>query len=323
MDVSRLRALVAVVDENGFTIAAERLGVTQSTVSRAVAALERDLGVPLLVRVPRGTHTLTEVGVRVVEQARQILDRVELIDAIAHTEREQAGGDLRVATLPSVGPLLAPVVAAFGREHPGIRVTLLEGRDHELSQWLTTGFADVMTTAENVDTAQGARPAHPLAIDRWMCALAADHPLAGQAAVPVTDLDDDTFLLSDGGCEPLVRALYADAGADVRVDHRIADMATLLTLVREGVGVTVVPELSLAGFAGIVAVPVATRLARSVHLTPAAGTRLRLPVARFLQFATQLAARTDRPSSLGRESRAAASELLPGVALGYMDGSRR
>lgn len=291
MEVTQLRALVAVIDEDGFTGAADRLGVTQSSVSRAVAALERNLGIPLLVRGPRGVHTLTGIGARVAEQARHILDRIELIDALARSEREEATGSLRLGIMPSVGPLLAPLIAAFSREHPCIRITLLEGRDDELTQWLSTDFIDAATMATNVPLTitqpdMPSVPEYRLTDDRWMAVLPTDHPLAKLPIMQLGDLEDDTFLMSGGGCEPLVRDIYDRVGLTCRIDFKIADTATLLTLVREGMGITIVPELSVADFTGISVIPVDTELQRRVYLTATADPARRT-ISRFLDFVSQ------------------------------------
>jgi hypothetical protein len=123
-----------------------------------------------------------------------------------------------------------------------------------------------------------------VAEDRMIAVLDHDHVLATQASVSLADLSDDPFILSDGGCEPLLRQMYKAAGLDLRPKLRVRDMATLLALVREQVGVTVIPELSFTDPRGLVAVPVEPLTHRRLVLTthsqdvgPAAHAFLDLP----------------------------------------------
>src|SRR6476469_7365785 len=89
-EVRELRALLAVVDAGTFTAAADALGVSQASVSRAVAALERSLGARVLRRTTRAV-SLAPVGARAVGHARRVLEEVAAIQRVV----EQAGGDLR------------------------------------------------------------------------------------------------------------------------------------------------------------------------------------------------------------------------------------
>lgn len=263
MELHQLRAVVAVVDEQGFTGAAARLRVSQSTVSRAVAGLERDLGVRLLERDPRGQHRLSPIGERVVEHARYVLARMSMLEDIAQQSRSGHGGRLRIGTMPSLGPVLARLAAAHQRRHPGDRVVLLEGKDTEVITWLEEGYVDVATVAENITARNDTQPlgssGFELIRDTWVAVMRHDHPLAGENGIRLPDLDDDPLLVSDGGCESLLRDLYATAGATFAVIMRIADMTTLLTLIEEGMGVSVIPSLSMRHFPALVAVPLARR----------------------------------------------------------------
>jgi DNA-binding transcriptional LysR family regulator len=285
MELAQLRALVTVVDEGGFTNAAQVLGLNQSTVSRAVAALEEQLGIPLLVRGSHGRHQPTAAGAEIVHQGRRVLDSVNGIEAIARTERADLTGHVRIATLPSAGPLIAADVARFTHAHPGVTASLLEGTDGEISGWLADGQIDLGTVAVNIprpgpgtgaapEADAGQVPPGAVIVDRWICALPRDHPLAGETVIELPDLADDDFLMSDGGCEPQVRELARAAGARIRVTQRIRDIGTLLVLVREGFGVTVVPELALDCAAGIATAAVATQFRRCVFIQ-AGSTRSR------------------------------------------------
>ncbi|SFQ68971.1 DNA-binding transcriptional regulator, LysR family [Amycolatopsis arida] len=128
MTLQQLRYLVAVADHGTITAAAAALYVAQPALSRAVHALERELGVTLLTRTGRGT-ALTAEGRRVVRLARSALDVVDRIAGGAHGEREGKPATLRVVATPTLAAhLVGELVPAFTRRHPGTRVEVL-GRD--------------------------------------------------------------------------------------------------------------------------------------------------------------------------------------------------
>jgi DNA-binding transcriptional LysR family regulator len=263
MNLAQFRGLVAVADEGSFTAAAAVLGLTQSGVSHAVASLERELGLTLLSRSRDGV-TLTTHGKDVLVHAREALRRVDRIAEDAAAAAEQHRGRLRVAAVPSACPLLAPLIAAFGHRFPEVDVVLLEGTDDEVAHWLRDRVADL-----GVQIATGLSDGVSLAEDRMVAVLDRDHPLATQTSLNLADLTDDPFLLSDGGCEPLLQRMYHATGLTLQSKLRVRDMTTLLALVREHVGITVIPELSLTDRRGLAAIPITPPTYRRLILTPA------------------------------------------------------
>ncbi|MFD0349779.1 LysR family transcriptional regulator substrate-binding protein [Kitasatospora aburaviensis] len=107
-----------------------------------------------------------------------------------------------------------------------------------------------------------------LGADSMHALLRRDHPLAGESAVDVADLEDDDFLLSEGGCERHIRESYRRAGARFAPRHRIRDLNTLIGMVHAGVGVSVMPALALTMLpADCVLVPIRPAVHRTLTLT--------------------------------------------------------
>lgn len=267
MNLAQLRTFVCVVDEGSFTRAAAMLGVTQSGASHAVASLERELGLPLIHR-GRAGGGLTAHGERMLPHAREALRRIDRIVEDAATVTGRHFGRLRLACVPHVCQLLAPLIAEFRRRYPDVEVVLLEGTDEEVTKWVDEEIADLAVSS----TAEFERGI-PLAEDRLVAVVNREHALAQATSVSLADLADEPFILSDGGCESLIRRLYCTAGLPLRSKLRVRDMSTLLALVREQVGVTIIPELSFADPQGLTAIPVtpATRRCLSLvtrHTTP-------------------------------------------------------
>ncbi|MFG2292795.1 LysR substrate-binding domain-containing protein [Streptomyces sp. NPDC048603] len=150
--LAQLRYLVAVADCRSITGAAASVFVAQSALSRAVQAMERDLGVELLARRGRGVD-LTPEGARVVRLARTVLDAVEAIDDIGTAHGRNARATLTLVTTPTLAlDLAADLVPAFTARHTGVdvRLTQYDGRE-ALVQTLLDGRAELALVDLPVD----------------------------------------------------------------------------------------------------------------------------------------------------------------------------
>ena len=145
MDLRALRYFVETVRQNSFTVAAERLHVTQSTVSKMIRQLEDEIGQPLLIREGRQVR-LTDVGHILFERGQEALGVVrelsrEVTDLTALTR-----GELTVGMPPMVNLLFSPVVKAFCERHPGLRLTLQENGGQVIEQQVASGELEVGVT---------------------------------------------------------------------------------------------------------------------------------------------------------------------------------
>lgn len=247
MNLAHWRLLVAVADEGTISRGADRVGISQSGASQALAQLEASLGFAVFVRERRQVE-ITALGRRVIEHARSMLGGLQAIRALADDSRGVSGVRIRLASFPSIiSGVLPPLLRDFRRRHPGIEVVTVEGTDVEVEHWLAAGMVDVgvvMNPAADRD---------PLALgsDEWMAVLPQAHPLGRRATgggVALSELAGEPFILATGGCTVNGQRLMSDAGlemADVRVTVR--DWASACVLVREGLGVSLVPESTLPG----------------------------------------------------------------------------
>lgn len=243
MKLTQLRALIAVADAGSFTAAAESIGVTQSGLSQALAALEEALGVKLLARQRHGVE-LTAFGERALAHARAALGHLEAIRREATEATGVEIASLRIAAFPSVfATVLPPLLRRFRALHPGIEAVLLETDDREVERWLEAGTIDLGVVL-NPSPESGAVP---VGQDAWVCVLPAGHRLARRATLPLIELVAEPFVLATGGCHVHAGMLAEDAGlsfTDVRMEVR--DWTSAIALVREGVGVAIVPESTLS-----------------------------------------------------------------------------
>jgi DNA-binding transcriptional LysR family regulator len=239
----QLRALVAVVDHGGFTAAARHLRITQSGISQALATLESTLDVPLVTRDRTGV-SVTHVGETILTHARAALAEIESIRQHAAQAAGLECGTVRIASVGSAAArLLPPVLRTFRRRHPAIDVVLLEGTDQEVIAWIRSRVADVGFAGAGAADVTGLTT-DVVVEDELLLIVPAAHRLAHRERVRLTELRDEPFLMSAGGCEPIIRAAADRARVELSVRMVVRDIGALIALVNEGCGVTLLPELA-------------------------------------------------------------------------------
>ncbi|MFD8767221.1 LysR family transcriptional regulator [Streptomyces mirabilis] len=266
MRLSQLRVLLAVAEHGGFTAAAEQTGMSQPHVSRAVAALETDLGTALLVRRRDGV-ALTEAGQRAVARAREAVRHFDLIRPDVAAAAGQVTGSLRLASLPSAtGTLIAARLRTFTDRYPQVRVHLLEGFGPEIRGWLKNGAAEigvVTLPAPGLHTV-------PLGADEMVALLPRGHALTAADTVTVQALAREPFILSSGGCRPVILDAAHRADATLDVAYEAGELSAIVAMVGSGLGVSIVPTLGLpADLGGAVTRPLDPPISRALALAVA------------------------------------------------------
>lgn len=280
VSIASLRVLLTIVETGSFTRAADRLGMTQSGISQAVRSLESALHGGVLLSRDRNGVKLTALGEKVAGHARRILTHVDCIRQEASAAVGIRTGKVRIASVASAAARLLPAsIRAFQRQYPKIEIVLVEGTDQEVRDWVLAGIVEIGFAA----VPQKGLTSRKIASDEVFLVAPKAHRLAGRSSVLLADIEDEPFLMSQAGCEPMIRSLFRSAGIGPRVVLEVRDVSTLLALVREGVGVSLVPELAIPpGTRGIATVPLDPRRSRNLGVllapkspqSPAAGAFL-------------------------------------------------
>lgn len=243
MRFHHLRALAAVADKSSFTAAAAALEISQSSLSHAIADLEKELGTSLFVRDRRGAQ-LTETGRRVLVHAREALASLESIRAEAAGLRGVLSGRLRIGSIPSATvDLLPKAMAQFSRRHGGVELVLLEEPSQgmqQLIEWLGNGTIDVALLEMPVNGVEVV----PLIQDELCAIVSSRSPLAVFKQLSVRDLAKEPFILSRYSTERLIHAAYAREGLAPAIRFELQDLGTLVSMVREGLGISIVPRVA-------------------------------------------------------------------------------
>jgi DNA-binding transcriptional LysR family regulator len=238
---AQLKVLLAVADAGGFSVAGERLAMSQPGVSRAVASLEEELGVQLLIR-QRGAVSLTNVGVHVAMHARGVLAHSEAIRQEAGQVAGSYAGRLRVGSLPSLSAeIVSPILARFHDQHPGAQVELFEAHEEDVLYWIRNRSVDVGLVAREPADLDFTH----LRDTELLGVLHAAHPAADVESVPLAALENDPFVMPRNGFERLIAERFATEGRVPRVEFEVSETSSAVAIVGAGLGVAVVPDLLL------------------------------------------------------------------------------
>lgn len=249
MNLRDLEYLVALAEHRHFGRAANACFVSQPTLSTQLKKLETQLGVDLIERGPRSV-LLTPAGEKVVARARVIMTEAEGIRGIARQARDPRAGTLRLGAFPTLAPYLFPhVVPAVHAAFPDLELLLVEEKTPELTAQLVDGRLDAAILALPVDS--DAFEAAPLFREDFVLAAPAGHPLVDglstEEHIDTTVLaGEPLLLLADGHClRDQALEVCQQVGAGERAGFRATSLETLRMMVAAGVGVTLLPELSV------------------------------------------------------------------------------
>jgi LysR family transcriptional regulator, hydrogen peroxide-inducible genes activator len=245
MNLRDLKYLVALMDHKHFGHAAEACFVSQPTLSTQIKKLEEELGVALVERNPRHVM-LTDVGLEIAGRARFVLDEVNQMRELARRTRDPESGTVRLGIFPTLAPYLLPhVIPQIRRRFPKLTLLLTEEKTEEILRRLRDGRLDAAIVALPVGDA--ALHEEFLFEERFLLAMPESHPLAGRKKVTTADLEDmQLLLLEDGHClRDQALAVCRLSGADEQSGFRATSLETLRQMVGSGVGITLLPALSV------------------------------------------------------------------------------
>lgn len=245
--LKQLRHLVLLADHGHFGRAAQAAHVTQSTLSASLKELETLLQASLVERTKRRV-AFTPLGLETVARARRVLREAEELFLSAQAGRAPLTGTIRLGVIPTVGPyLLPPVLPALRRAWPQLKLYLREDLTERLLEELRASRLDALLVALPYDC--GPVEAEILFDDGFMAALPRDHPLVGGGPIATESLESETLLLlRDGHCLR-DHAISACGLPPLRHpdEFEATSLPTLVQMVANGLGVTLLPQLALDG----------------------------------------------------------------------------
>jgi LysR family transcriptional regulator, hydrogen peroxide-inducible genes activator len=242
-----LRAFVAVAGKRHFGSAATTLGVSQSTLSQALAALETGLGSHLVERSTRRVRVTPE-GMQLLPLAQAVIDAAEAFTAAAAGASDPLQGSLRLGLIPTVAPYVLPaVLAGLAERLPALSLQVVEDQTERLWTALREGALEAALISLSLPKPAGTDglTAIPIYDEDFLLALPSGHPLSGKRRVPVSALAELPLLLLDEGHCLRDQALDVCQKAGVQADladTRAASLATAVQCVAGGLGATLIPQ---------------------------------------------------------------------------------
>ncbi len=240
----QLRYLVTLSETLNFRRAAESLYVTQSTLSAGIKELENVLGAMLVERDKRNVR-FTPLGFEVVERARKMLAQAEDLVQLARGSQEPLSGLLRLGVIPTVAPFLLPMVLPVLREaHPHLKLYLREDITDRLLARVESGELDLALIALPYDT--GDLVVRELFKDEFWFVARQGERLARDKEIAIRDIDTArVLLLEEGHClrDHTIEACGARRMAARHSELEATSLFTLLQMVHNGMGITLLPEM--------------------------------------------------------------------------------
>ena len=302
MDVRRLRLLRELADRGTIAATAQACSLTPSAVSQQLAVLQREAGAPLLIRDGRRV-ILTEAARVLVARTERILAELEAARADIAALEGGVGGVVRLGAFPTAASTLVPAaIAACRAQHPDLQVMLQEWETDEGITALKAGDVDVLVLYEYnllTDVAEAGIELTPLITESLLAAVPEALPLpAGQLSLNV--FRDQPWIAprSDTALRTTLERACGMAGFAPRFDYTSDDYTVILSLVRAGLGVTLLPQLAIDRLSADVRVHSVTgpALSRKVSAAVRAGSAPAPAIASLLTSLRDAATQIQLPS---------------------------
>lgn len=235
-------ALLKIIEAGSFTKAAELLGYTQPALSQMIASLEKELSIKLLYRSRYGVQ-LTPEGERLLPSIQSTVTQYEAMRRTVDEVRGLDSGVVRIGTVSSVSCHWLPaMIRMFWEKHPNIQLLLYQGDYTSISEWVRSGVVDFgfvnPHAVQDMETTV-------IKSGEFRAVLPEQHPLAKQHALVLEDIADEPFLLLEEGAysEPL--EAFRAAGIRPNIKLRVHDDYSILSMVEQGLGISILTKLVL------------------------------------------------------------------------------
>lgn len=245
MTITQLQYVLAVAEHKNFTLAAEKSFVTQPTLSMQIQKIEEELGILIFDRTKKPIQ-LTEIGQKIVNQAKNIVNESGRIKDIVEQQKGFIGGEFRLGIIPTVMPTLLPMfLNNFIKKYPKVKLIIEELNTEEIISKLKNG---------HLDAAIAATPLHEekikevvLYFEPFVAYVPSNHAMSAKEEIEVSDLNiDEILLLQDGHCFRdgiLNLCKSSDVSENTHFSIQSGSFETLIRLADEGLGTTLLPYL--------------------------------------------------------------------------------
>ncbi|WP_338654857.1 LysR family transcriptional regulator [Sporosarcina psychrophila] len=247
MDLKQLSYFVSVVDHMSFSKAAEKLHISQPSLSNAIKNLERDLGFQIIERNTRNSR-LTEAGEVLYGRAIHLLSEMAIVKKEMEEVKLIGKGELQIGMIESVKYWIPKVISLYNKKFPEMHIRLMEvlsGDDvkNSLRKYETHAIITNQQIKEvDIETV-------PLYKEKLVLVLHENHPMATRESIMLKELEQEPFIISTEGFqtrEDILRAFELEDTVPT-IKYEIERFETALSLVGENLGIALIPENYLQG----------------------------------------------------------------------------
>lgn len=245
MTITQLQYVLAVAEYKNFTLAAEKCFVTQPTLSMQVQKIEEELNVLIFDRSKKPIQ-LTDIGQRIVTQAKNIVSEASKIKDIVDYQKGFIGGEFRLGIIPTIMPTLLPMfLNNFIKKYPKVKLIIEELNTNEIIHRLKNGHLDAAIAATPLEDEQIKEIV--MYYEPFVAYIPDSHNVSKKEEIEIEDLNlDEILLLQDGHCFRngiLNLCKNQNAGSTNSFQIESGSFETLIKLADEGLGTTLLPYL--------------------------------------------------------------------------------
>ena len=304
MTHSKYEIFLKTAETGNITRTAERLHYTQAGVSHAIAALEKETGFALFLRSSNGVE-LTENGKRLLPAVQELVNQQRNLEQMIHEINGEVSGTLRVGIFSSVAIHRMPqIMREFQRRHPRVRFELRFGDYDTIAEDILHGRSDCgflsAPAPENLCF-------YPLYQDSMQVLLPPRHPLAKKPYLTLAEVKREPLIMQRKGSDNDMRRVLEQDKLPFTIRHLVNDDFSVIAMVENGFGITIMPEMIPASYKGIFEMrPLQPPQIRTIGIAGSAPAKTGLLTRTFILFLTEENVQT-RNAQTGGEKQDAGS----------------
>lgn len=291
MDIDQLKSLLVIVKYPNFTDASYELCMSQSSVSKLIGKVEREIGVRLFDRTPRGIR-LTLAGEEFIKYAQQLINLYEKMRTDMKEYCALERGHLTIGSISEMGRRgLTSIVAGFFNKYPGIQLDIIEKLPADLFDLLRIGKIEAafvcMPSHLHLDsTTESMFTVYPLWEDDIVMVTNKSHRFAKKKSINLSEAKDEPFVFIERAFG--LQVLFENAGYYPKIIFESSQNDTILGLVAEGLGISLISSCLVDHFPNVAVIPLNDSLKRITALIVPKQPHLSDPLRAFINHSLDL-----------------------------------
>jgi DNA-binding transcriptional LysR family regulator len=245
MSINSYQVLVTVTEQGSFIKASHILNITSSAVSHCIAGLEKEFGYPLLTRGKAGI-TLTSYGEALLPYIRLVLSQEAILRQKAASLSGLDTGKVRLGSFSSICTTHLPkLLMKFRQQYPGIEVEINQGTYADIIGWLKNGIVEIGFISGA--SAQDEVPILPVYRDELLCIVPKDFPVLNREFITHDEIMEQEFIAQQESTDSDIQNYLKKYQLKVRAGCYVSDDLAAVSLVSNGFGICIIPELVMKG----------------------------------------------------------------------------